>query len=96
MPCMRPIGPRLRIAANAPLVDALAQMDRENVGRLLVMRSDELRGMIKEAVSESGATSIKDLGKVMKIVVPQTRGVADGKLVSQLVRELLGRADEVE
>ena len=60
------------------------------------LSADELRGMIREAVTESGAASIKDLGKVMKVVVPRTRGVADGKLVSQLVRELLSCTDEVE
>jgi uncharacterized protein YqeY len=53
------------------------------------LSADELRGMIQGAISESGAESIKDLGKVMKIIVPKTKGAADGKLVNQLVRELL-------
>ena len=54
------------------------------------LSADDLRAMIKEAIAESGAASIKELGKVMKIIVPRTKGAADGKLVSQLVRELLG------
>lgn len=54
------------------------------------LSADDLRALIKEAIAESGAASIKELGKVMKIIVPRTKGAADGKLVSQLVRELLG------
>ena len=54
------------------------------------LSADELRGMIQEAITESGAQSIKDLGQVMRLVVPKTKGAADGKLVNQLVRELLG------
>ena len=50
---------------------------------------DQLRDMIREAIEESGAQSVKDLGAVMKIVVPEVKGAADGKLVSQLVREAL-------
>jgi len=53
------------------------------------LTADELRGMIEEAITRSGAQSIKDLGQVMRLVVPQTKGAADGKLVNQLVRELL-------
>ena len=53
------------------------------------LSADELRGMIQEAITESGAQTIKDLGQVMRLVVPQTKGAADGKLVNQLVRELL-------
>ena len=54
------------------------------------LSADELRGMIQEAITQSGAQSIKDLGQVMRLVVPKTKGAADGKLVNQLVRELLG------
>ncbi len=53
------------------------------------LSADELRGMIQEAITESGAQSIKDLGRVMRIIVPETKGAADGKLVNQLVRERL-------
>ncbi len=58
------------------------------------LSADELRGMIQEAITESGAASIKDLGKVMKIIVPKTKGAADGKIVNQLVRELLSGNQE--
>lgn len=49
----------------------------------------ELQRMITQAISESGASSMRDMGAVMKLVTPQTTGRADGKLVSDLVRKLL-------
>jgi uncharacterized protein YqeY len=51
--------------------------------------ADELERLVREAIAETGATSPADLGKVMGKVVPQTRGRADGKAVSDLVRRLL-------
>jgi len=50
----------------------------------------ELRQLVAAAVSESGATSAKDMGAVMKALMPKTAGRADGKQVSALVREALG------
>lgn len=49
----------------------------------------ELEAMIAKAVAESGASSMRDMGAVMKLVTPQTTGRADGKLVSELVRKKL-------
>ena len=49
----------------------------------------ELRAIIRDGIAESGASSLSDLGRVMKLVVPRTRGVADGGEVQRLVRELL-------
>jgi len=49
----------------------------------------ELESIVREAISETGASSPADLGKVMGKVVPQTKGRADGKVVSDLVRQLL-------
>ena len=49
----------------------------------------ELRAMIETAIAESGAASPRDMGKVMAIISPRTRGRADGKAVSQLVTQLL-------
>ena len=53
------------------------------------LSSDELRVLVAEAIAASGATSAKDTGAVMKLVMPQVKGKADGKVVSQLVAELL-------
>lgn len=54
------------------------------------MSSDEVKALIQAAITESAAKDIKDLGKVMKVLLPQVQGKADGKLVNQLVRESLG------
>lgn len=51
------------------------------------LSEDEVRKIVEDAISEAQVSSQKDLGKVMKIVVPKTQGRADGKFVSQLVRE---------
>ena len=50
----------------------------------------ELEQKVREAIQTSGATSLKDMGKVMKIAMPQLVGRADGSAVSQLVKDLLG------
>ena len=49
----------------------------------------ELEEMIAKAIAESGASSMRDMGAVMKLVTPQTTGRADGKLVSEIVRKQL-------
>ena len=49
----------------------------------------EIRQIIEESAIEAGASSIKDMGKVLSIVRPKTLGRADGKLVSQIVKEYL-------
>jgi uncharacterized protein len=50
---------------------------------------DELEEIIDDAIAENGATSLRDLGRVMADVMPQVAGRADGSSVSQLVREKL-------
>jgi uncharacterized protein YqeY len=47
---------------------------------------DELERIIDDAIAETGATSLRDLGRVMADVMPQVAGRADGSVVSQLVR----------
>ena len=51
---------------------------------------NELENLVKEAIAGSGATSKKDMGKVMKVVMPKIAGRADGKAVNQMVARLLG------
>lgn len=53
------------------------------------LTQDELETEIKSAINEANATSVKDLGKVMKIIIPRTSGRADGALVSKLIKEKL-------
>lgn len=50
---------------------------------------DEIRALIEAAVAETGAGSMKDMGKVMKVVSAQTVGRADGRRVSELVKARL-------
>ena len=54
------------------------------------MSADELRPIVDEVVAECGASSPKDMGQVMKLVMARVRGSADGKVVNQIVREKLG------
>jgi uncharacterized protein len=53
------------------------------------MSDEELRAIVGDAVAESGASSPKEMGKVMSAVMPQVKGRADGKRVSAMVQELL-------
>ena len=50
---------------------------------------EEILNWIMEAVQESGAKGLQDLGKVMKILIPRTKGKAEGKLVNDLVKQVL-------
>lgn len=49
----------------------------------------EITELVKVAIAESGATSPKQMGDVMRILMPKVKGRADGKLVNQVVRSLL-------
>ncbi|SHJ45642.1 hypothetical protein SAMN02745248_00179 [Hathewaya proteolytica DSM 3090] len=51
----------------------------------------EIKELIARVASEVGANSIKDMGKLMSAVVPKTKGRADGKLVSTLVKDFLNK-----
>jgi uncharacterized protein len=50
---------------------------------------DELEEIVDEVIAEVGATSLRDLGRVVADVMPQVAGRADGSVVTQLVREKL-------
>jgi uncharacterized protein YqeY len=49
----------------------------------------EIEKYVREAVQEVSATTPKDMGKVMKVLMPRLQGRADGKLVNTIVREVL-------
>jgi uncharacterized protein len=51
---------------------------------------DELAAIVKETIAEVGATSAKEIGKVMSAVMPKVKGRADGKKINQLVKSALG------
>ncbi len=54
------------------------------------LSADELEGIVRAAIVETGATTPADLGRVMGRVSPQVRSRADGRTVADLVRRLLG------
>lgn len=51
---------------------------------------EELENIVREAIAETGALSLKDMGKVMKAVMPKVKGKADGSVVNEIVKSLLG------
>ena len=70
---------------------------QSEVGELAVLEEfmpeplseDDLERIVDDAIAEVGATSMRDLGRVMADVMPQIAGRADGSAVSQIVREKL-------
>ncbi len=53
------------------------------------MSEAEVKKLVDEAVTQSGASTMADIGKVMGILMPKVKGKADGSLVSRLVKEKL-------
>lgn len=54
------------------------------------LSAQELEQLARQAIAEAGATSPKEMGQVMKILIPRLRGRASGNEASQVVRTLLG------
>ena len=50
---------------------------------------DELEVIVKEAIAETGASSMRDMGKVMAAVKPKTVGRADGRMINEVAKSLL-------
>ena len=53
------------------------------------LSEEELNEIVKSTISEVGATSMKDMGKIMSVIIPKVKGRADGKLINKLVKENL-------
>ena len=53
------------------------------------MNKEEVKNLVKDAISKTGATSAKDMGMVMGALMPKIKGKADGGMVSRIVKELL-------
>jgi uncharacterized protein len=51
---------------------------------------DELKKLVEDAVRAVGATSSRDMGKVMNALMPKVKGRADGKKVNEMVKAALG------
>jgi hypothetical protein len=54
------------------------------------LTEDELRPIVQDAITEVGATSMKEMGQIMKVVMPKVEGRTDGRQVNKIVKELLG------
>jgi uncharacterized protein YqeY len=72
--------------------DELASKEKEEMEIIQMylpeqLSEDEIAGLVKDAISETGAEGSKDFGKVMKAVMAKTKGKADGKVVSGLVKK---------
>ena len=57
---------------------------------------EDLKALVVSAIKEADAQDPEDMGKVMKIIMPQVGGRADGKLVSQFVRTFLAKATDTD
>ncbi|HDG61765.1 MAG TPA: GatB/YqeY domain-containing protein [Thermotoga sp.] len=53
------------------------------------MSEEEIKELVLKTIEEVKATSPKDLGKIMKVIMPKVKGRADGKLVNEMVRKIL-------
>ncbi|MFX4232481.1 GatB/YqeY domain-containing protein [Aliarcobacter butzleri] len=74
--------------------DDLVQKEQEQVDVFMLylpkqLSDEELESGMKEVISEVGATTIKDMGKVMGVASKKFAGVADGKRINEMVKKLL-------
>lgn len=53
------------------------------------LSADEISQIVQAAIEQTGAESMRDMGKVMGVVMPQVKGKADGKLVNETVKQAL-------
>jgi uncharacterized protein YqeY len=53
------------------------------------LSEEEITALVKEAITQTGATSMQDMGKLMGALMPKVKGKADGNLVNKIVRENL-------
>lgn len=54
------------------------------------LSEEELEMIVRQAIQDTGAISTRDIGKIMKVVMPQIKGRSDGKMVNQAVKKILG------
>ena len=53
------------------------------------MGEEEIKNLVKQAISQTGAKTVQEMGKVMGALMPKVKGKADGSLVSRIVKESL-------
>ena len=80
-------------AAGRPDLAAKERAEAEVLAGFLPaqLSEEEIRALVADAIAQTGASSPKDMGRVMGIVAPRTKGRADGKVVSGIVTAELAR-----
>lgn len=82
--------PEYEKSGREDLVEGLKKEIETLLGYLPAQLSkEELVEIVKGAIAETGATSMKDMGKIMAAVMPKTKGRADGKEINAIVKEML-------
>lgn len=74
----------------------LVEKEKEEMAVLAIylpeqMSEAEVRKIVSDAISKTGASSVKEMGRVMAFIMPQVKGKADGTMVSGIVKELLSK-----
>ncbi len=79
--------------ANRPDLAAASEAELRVVEDYLPrqLTREEIEALAQAAIAETGATDVKQLGAVMKVLAPRVKGQADGRLVNEVVRDLLAR-----
>ena len=54
------------------------------------LTEEELEVIVRQAVQDTGASSAKDMGRIMQEVMPKVKGRADGRMINQIVKKILG------
>ncbi|MBI3984785.1 MAG: GatB/YqeY domain-containing protein [Candidatus Levybacteria bacterium] len=77
--------------ANRPELAGKEQMELEILQTYMPkqMSKEEVKKLVVEAISQTGASTIQDMGKVMGALMPKVKGKADGGMVSNLVKQAL-------
>ena len=80
-------------AAGRPDLAAKERAEAEVLAGFLPaqLSEEEIRALVADAIAQTGASSPKDMGRVMALVAPRTKGRADGKVVSGIVTAELAR-----
>ncbi|MFN3396468.1 MAG: GatB/YqeY domain-containing protein [Thermodesulfovibrionales bacterium] len=53
------------------------------------LSEEELENLIRSAIHETGVSSVKEIGRLMKVLMPQVKGRADGRIVNEKARDIL-------
>jgi uncharacterized protein YqeY len=79
-----------KVGASAPAEQERAELSILERYLPRQLSEEEVEVLAREVIAETGASSVRDLSKVMPVMMSRVAGTADGKLVSQVVRRLLG------